>query len=47
MDQISAEIGRAREPRKEAGSVPVDRELNLKGKICPYIFIESLLANEA
>ena len=24
----------------------VDRELNLKGKICPYTFIESMLALE-
>ena len=42
MDQISAEIGRGREKR----TAPVDRELNLKGKICPYTFIESMLALE-
>ncbi len=24
----------------------IDRELNLKGKICPYTFIESMLALE-
>ena len=26
--------------------VIVDRELNLKGKVCPYTFIESMLALE-
>ena len=25
---------------------PVDRELNLKGKVCPYTFVESMLALE-
>jgi tRNA 2-thiouridine synthesizing protein A len=46
MDHVAAEIGRGRQTRKEAGAVPVDRELNLKGKICPYAFIESMLALE-
>jgi len=36
--------------RKEGGQEPraqgVDKELNLKGKVCPYTFIESMLALE-
>ncbi len=31
---------------KTEGLSPADRELNLKGKICPYTFIESMLALE-
>lgn len=30
----------------EAKGIRIDRELNLKGKICPYTFIESMLALE-
>ena len=30
----------------EFPSVHVDRELNLKGKVCPYTFVESMLALE-
>jgi tRNA 2-thiouridine synthesizing protein A len=26
--------------------IPVDQELNLKGKVCPYTFVESMLALE-
>ncbi len=29
-----------------AGTPKFDKELNLKGKICPYTFIESMLALE-
>jgi len=32
--------------RGETRSLRADRELNLKGKICPYTFIESMLALE-
>lgn len=30
----------------QGNGVKVDKELNLKGKICPYTFIESMLALE-
>jgi tRNA 2-thiouridine synthesizing protein A len=30
----------------EFRGVHVDRELNLKGKVCPYTFVESMLALE-
>ncbi len=39
-------------PRQEMGETPnvqkiqVDQELNLKGKVCPYTFVESMLALE-
>jgi tRNA 2-thiouridine synthesizing protein A len=39
-------------PRQKIGETPdaqkiqVDQELNLKGKICPYTFVESMLALE-
>ena len=46
MNQPSAEIERAGEGKGEARFRFVDRELNLKGKICPYTFIESMLALE-
>ena len=32
--------------KMETSSLHVSRELNLKGKICPYTFIESMLALE-
>ena len=40
--------GLVRDAPKEAGGLPVrpDQELNLKGKTCPYTFIESMLALE-
>ncbi len=40
--------GMSRETRTklEAGSLRYDQELNLRGKICPYTFIESMLALE-
>jgi len=30
----------------EALRPPIDRELDLKGKVCPYTFVESMLALE-
>jgi tRNA 2-thiouridine synthesizing protein A len=39
-------------PRQKIGDTPnaqeiqVDQELNLKGKVCPYTFVESMLALE-
>ena len=30
----------------EAAPVRIDQELNLKGKVCPYTFIESMLTLE-
>ena len=39
-------------PRQKMGETPnakkiqVDQELNLKGKVCPYTFVESMLALE-
>ena len=32
--------------RSDAKEIRVDQELNLKGKICPYTFVESMLALE-
>jgi len=46
MGQVSAEIRGASPKEREVRSLPVDQELNLKGKICPYTFIESMLALE-
>jgi len=45
MDPASSEIDRGT-PEKGMWSPSVDKELNLKGKICPYTFIESMLALE-
>jgi len=46
MDPGSAGINRE-SPRKVETKYPtVDKELNLRGKICPYTFIESMLALE-
>jgi TusA-related sulfurtransferase len=36
------EIGSLLEPQ----GIHVDKELNLKGKVCPYTFVESMLALE-
>jgi tRNA 2-thiouridine synthesizing protein A len=46
MSQTSVEIGRQENARREPRPRCADRELNLKGKICPYTFIESMLALE-
>jgi TusA-related sulfurtransferase len=32
--------------KPDAQKIQVDQELNLKGKICPYTFVESMLALE-
>jgi len=32
--------------RGSTGTPKIDKELNLKGKVCPYTFIESMLALE-
>ncbi len=42
---LMAETGKSVQQKCE-NTFLVDRELNLKGKICPYTFIESLLALE-
>ena len=46
MDSASVGVGRGSPKKLEAGSLSVEKELNLKGKICPYTFIESMLALE-
>ncbi len=46
MGQVFAEIRGASPKEREVRSLPVDQELNLKGKICPYTFIESMLTLE-
>ena len=46
MDPELAGIDRVKSKKGEMDSLPVDKELNLKGKICPYTFIESMLTLE-
>jgi tRNA 2-thiouridine synthesizing protein A len=46
MGGISAEIDRAIPKSREGRFPQFDRELDLKGKICPYTFIESMLTLE-
>ena len=46
MDPVSASTNRGTPKKVEMGSLSVDQELNLKGKICPYTFILSMLALE-
>ncbi|MGE5254815.1 MAG: sulfurtransferase TusA family protein [Planctomycetaceae bacterium] len=46
MSGISAEIEREIRKKREERYTHIDQELNLKGKICPYTFIESMLALE-
>jgi tRNA 2-thiouridine synthesizing protein A len=46
MNQPSGEVGREGSGKGEFRPRIADRELNLRGKICPYTFIESLLALE-
>jgi len=46
MSQPAAEIRRREFGNCEPKTRFADRELNLKGKICPYTFIESMLALE-
>jgi tRNA 2-thiouridine synthesizing protein A len=46
MSGISAEIDREMRKKRDERYARVDQELNLKGKICPYTFIESMLTLE-
>jgi len=46
MDPVLAGIDRVNSKKGEVGSLRADKELNLKGKICPYTFIESMLTLE-
>ena len=46
MSETAAGIDGRSQKKREVGSPAVDKELNLKGKICPYTFIESMLALE-
>jgi tRNA 2-thiouridine synthesizing protein A len=46
MSGISGEIDREIRKKREERYARVDQELNLKGKICPYTFIESMLTLE-
>ena len=46
MDPVSPRVDRGTPKKVEMGSLPVDQELNLKGKVCPYTFIESMLTLE-
>jgi len=46
MGAESAGIERGSFQKGKVGSLPADKEINLKGKICPYTFIESMLALE-
>ena len=34
------------ESERDSGNIRADQELNLKGKVCPYTFIESMMALE-
>jgi tRNA 2-thiouridine synthesizing protein A len=46
VEQRSAGVIRERVKAEERKGQAADQELNLKGKICPYTFIESMLALE-
>jgi len=46
MHQAAEGIDGKRRTKDNPESLQVARELNLKGKICPYTFIESMLALE-
>ena len=46
MSGVLAGIDREILQRRDTRSTSFDQELNLKGKICPYTFIESMLALE-
>jgi len=46
LDPASAKMEPEKPKREEEGTLPPEGELNLKGKICPYTFIESMLALE-
>ena len=44
--QVDREIIRREQAEPSSTLIPVDQELNLKGKVCPYTFVESMLALE-
>jgi hypothetical protein len=50
MDHLSENVNQPDSIHRESGIAPdagkfqIDDELNLKGKICPYTFIESMMA---
>lgn len=46
MGAMSLGIEREMAQKRDGRSTHFDQELNLKGKICPYTFIESMLALE-
>jgi tRNA 2-thiouridine synthesizing protein A len=52
MDMLTGQQIEHPAPRQTMGETPgvqeirVDQELNLKGKVCPYTFVESMLALE-
>ena len=46
MGEMAAGLDRGIRKKEAVPLIPVDQELNLKGKICPYTFIESMLALE-
>jgi len=46
MDEGSVGFDRGTSKRAEVSPIRPDQELDLKGKICPYTFIESMLALE-
>jgi len=46
MEELSVGIDRETPKKGDARPNRSDQELNLKGKICPYTFIEAMLALE-
>jgi tRNA 2-thiouridine synthesizing protein A len=46
MEEGSVGVGGGTPKKEEVRPAPSHRELNLKGKICPYTFIESMLELE-
>ena len=46
MEEASVGIDRGIPKKGDVRSTQFDQELHLKGKICPYTFIESMLALE-
>ncbi len=46
MGEMAAGLDRGIGKKKTVPSILADQELNLKGKVCPYTFIESMLALE-
>jgi TusA-related sulfurtransferase len=46
MGEMAGGIERGTLKKEPGRSLLVDRELNLKGKICPFTFIESMLTLE-